>query len=56
MNKLIETRIKPIETELNKQSEAQIAQTKATRALLGTSEKFANERKALEEAEKTLSE
>ena len=56
LNKLIETRIKPIETELNKQSEVQIAQAKATRALLGTSEKFANERKALEEAEKTLSE
>lgn len=49
-------RLKVIETELNKQSEVQIAQAKATRALLGTSEKFANERKALEEAEKTLSE
>ena len=50
----VEARISPIEKELNKQSEAQAAQLKATRALLGTNEKFAEERKAAETAEKNL--
>ena len=50
----VDARISPIEKELNKQSEAQAAQLKATRALLGTNEKFAEERKAAETAEKNL--
>lgn len=54
LNKIVEARIKPIQEELNKQSEAQAAQLKATRALLGTNEKFAEERKAAETAEKKL--
>lgn len=54
LNRIVEARIKPIQNELNKQSEAQAAQLKATRALLGTNEKFAEERKAAEEAEKNL--
>lgn len=53
-NKIVEARIQPIQAELNKQSEAQAAQLKVTRALLGTSEKFAEERKASEQAEKKL--
>lgn len=54
LNKIVEARIKPIQDELNKQSEAQAAQLQATRALLGTNEKFAQERKAAEDAEKKL--
>lgn len=54
LNRIVEARIKPIQEELNKQSEAQAAQLKATRALLGTNEKFAEERKAAETAEKKL--
>lgn len=54
LNKIVEARIQPIQDELNKQSEAQAAQLKATRALLGTNEKFAEERKAAENAEKQL--
>lgn len=56
LNRIVEARIKPIQEELNKQSEAQAAQLKATRALLGTNEKFAEERKAAENAEKKLME
>lgn len=54
LNRIVEARIKPIQEELNKQSEAQAAQLKATRALLGTNEKFAEERKEAETAEKKL--
>lgn len=54
LNRIVEARIKPIEEELNKQSAAQAAQLKATRALLGTNEKFAEERKSAEDAEKKL--
>lgn len=54
LNRIVEARIQPIQDELNKQSEAQAAQLKATRALLGTNEKFAEERKAAETAEKNL--
>lgn len=54
LNRIVEARIKPIEEELNKQSEAQAAQLKATRALLGSNDKFAEERKAAEDAEKKL--
>lgn len=54
LNRIVEARIKPIEEELNKQSAAQAAQLKATRALLGTNERFAEERKAAETAEKKL--
>ena len=54
LTRIVETRIKPIQDELNKQSEAQAAQLKATRALLGANEKFAEERKAAEVAEKNL--
>lgn len=52
--RLVDARVSPIQSELNKQSEAQAAQLKATRALLGTNEKFAEERKAAETAEKKL--
>lgn len=52
--RLVDARVSPIQSELNKQSEAQAAQLKATRALLGTNEKFAEERKAAESAEKKL--
>ena len=52
--RLVDARVSPIQSELNKQSEAQAAQLKATRALLGTNEKFAEERKAAETAEKNL--
>lgn len=54
LNRIVEVRIQPIQAELNKQSEAQAAQLKATRALLGSNEKFAEERKAAEAAEKNL--
>lgn len=54
LNRIVEARIKPIEEELNKQSTAQAAQLKATRALLGTNERFAEERKSAEDAEKKL--
>ena len=54
LNRIVEARIKPIQEELNKQSEAQAAQLKATRALLGSNEKFAEERKSAEDAEKKL--
>jgi len=54
LNSIVEVRIQPIQAELNKQSEAQAAQLKATRALLGSNEKFAEERKAAEAAEKNL--
>ena len=54
LNRIVEARIQPIQAELNKQSEAQAAQLKATRALLGSNEKFAEERKAAETAEKKL--
>lgn len=54
LNRIVEARIQPIQAELNKQSEAQAAQLKATRALLGSNEKFAEERKAAEVAEKNL--
>lgn len=54
LNRIVEARIKPIEEELNKQSEAQAAQLKATRALLGSNDKFAEERKTAEDAEKKL--
>ena len=54
LNRIVEARIKPIEEELNKQSAAQAAQLKATRALLGTNERFAEERKSAEDAEKKL--
>ena len=54
LNRIVEARIKPIEEELNKQSAAQAAQLKATRALLGTNERFAEERKAAETAERKL--
>ena len=54
LNRIVEARIQPIQAELNKQSEAQAAQLKATRALLGSNEKFAEERKAAEAAEKNL--
>lgn len=54
LNRIVEARIRPIQEELNKQSEAQAAQLKATRALLGTNDKFAEERKAAETAEKNL--
>ena len=56
LNRIVEARIKPIQEELNKQSAAQAAQLKATRALLGTNEKFAEERDAAEAAEKDLME
>lgn len=56
LNRIVEARIKPIQEELNKQSEAQAAQLKATRALLGTNEKFTEERAAAENAEKKLME
>lgn len=56
LNRIVEARIKPIQEELNKQSEAQVAQLKATRALLGTNEKFTEERTAAENAEKKLME
>ena len=52
--RLVDARVSPIQNELNKQSEAQAAQLKATRALLGTNEKFAEERKTAEAAEKKL--
>ena len=54
LNRIVEARIQPIQAELNKQSEAQAAQLKATRALLGTNDKFAEERQAAEIAEKKL--
>ena len=54
LSRIVDARLNPIQSELNKQSEAQAAQLKATRALLGTNEKFTQERKAAEDAEKKL--
>ena len=61
LDKITELFVKPIENklklqaeELNKQSEATAALLKSNRALLGTNEKFAEERKAAETAEKKL--
>lgn len=54
VEKLVNKRLAPIEKELNLQSNAIISQMRAQKALMGTADKFSDNVKELEEAEKEL--
>lgn len=54
VEKLVNKRLTPIETELNLQSKAIISQIHAQKALMGTAERFSDNVKELEAAEKEL--
>lgn len=54
VEKLVNKRLTPIETELNLQSKAIISQMHAQKALMGTTERFSDNVKELDVAEKEL--
>ena len=54
ITELVNKRVTGMETEINKQSKAQIATMRSVKALLGINEKFADSVKELEESEKEL--
>lgn len=54
ITELVNKRVTGMETEINKQSKAQIATMHSVKALLGTNEKFDDNVKELEESEKEL--